>query len=132
LPCDLNDAIVPNHNSFTTVDGQDDDDDDDDNNNNSNTAMVVADLRAQLAAARHELQEERQARDAAIQALQMRLYIAETRLKTYQDALLEHNRVVADNIVGSSPDRSSRQQQQQQRDEPELPHYSRVLKNQIV
>ena len=36
-----------------------------------------------------------------IQALQMRLYISETRLKNYQDALEQHIQTVANNVPGT-------------------------------
>jgi hypothetical protein len=55
------------------------------------------------------LQQERQRHDDLVQSLQLRLYISETRLKTYEEALQTHIQAVALNVNGggqsSSPDR---------------------------
>jgi len=78
----------------------------------------VQQLETQLAAAQQQLMDERNQDDAALQAVQLRLYIAETRLQTYEDALEEHNRQVAHNVAPPSPERDTKR-------------YSRVLQNQI-
>ena len=75
-----------------------------------------------VVALRRQWQEERREHEAAVQALQLRLYIAETRLKTYEEALAEHNRVVTDNIVAvdrTTPERTGSRE------------VSRVLRNRI-
>ncbi|CAB9530455.1 expressed unknown protein [Seminavis robusta] len=57
-----------------------------------------------------ELFKEREQAEERQQALQLRLYISETKLKTYEDALAEHVKAVASNTatgpVSSSPDRA--------------------------
>jgi len=78
----------------------------------------VQQLETQLAAAQQQLMDERNQDDAALQAVQLRLYIAETRLQTYEDALEDHNRQVAHNVAPPSPERDTKR-------------YSRVLQNQI-
>jgi len=42
-----------------------------------------------------------------MQALQLRLYISETRLKTYEDALQQHVEAVANNVAASPPRRTA-------------------------
>lgn len=56
------------------------------------------------------LQKERQGYEDLIQSLQLRLYISETRLKAYEEALQAHIQAVATNVCGggqpSSPNRT--------------------------
>ena len=68
---------------------------------------------------RKQLQDERRHHEAAVQALQLRLYIAETRLKTHEEALAAHNRVVDDNLATTPQVHSCER------------HFSRVLRNPI-
>jgi hypothetical protein len=49
-----------------------------------------------------EQRKEKEKYDDLIQSLQLRLYISETRLKTYEDALEKHIQAVADNTSGTS------------------------------
>ena len=49
-----------------------------------------------------EQRKEKEKYNDLIQALQLRLYISETRLKTYEDALENHIQAVADNMSGTS------------------------------
>jgi hypothetical protein len=99
-------------------------------------------LEIQLAQKEQQLQDERQAHakamqkekercDDLIQAFQLRLYISETRLKTYQDALEHHVEAVASNLSNnftpSSPMRRGRMEKRQSSDPPSSPLISRVL-----
>ena len=76
-------------------------------------SKVVHDLERQLAQKdRHleeqqkehgqQLRKEREQAEERLQALQLRLYICETKLKTYEDALEDHVRAVASNTSSSS------------------------------
>ena len=47
-----------------------------------------------------ELRKQRDQSEIRLQALQLRLYICETKLKTYEDALEDHVRAVANNTCG--------------------------------
>ena len=83
------------------------------NNSTKSLEERILELEYLLEQKENELQEERIAHtkelskknlefDNQIQALQLRLYISETRLKTYQDALSEHMNKVSNNIATSS------------------------------
>jgi hypothetical protein len=75
----------------------------------------IRDLEASIDEMKREhaktLQMERQRYDDLIQSLQLRLYISETRLKTYEEALRTHIQAVAANVCSGglppSPDRMS-------------------------
>lgn len=117
----------------------------------SSTTLLLKDrirhLEMQLADKDFELQQERKAHakqisqkhrdfDNQIQALQLRLYISETRLKTFQDALEEHVEAVSNNmsfennnILGSSPTKT-RLVSTNDAEQPLSPLISRVLNRQ--
>jgi hypothetical protein len=130
-----------------------------DNNADSINTMSlenrVRELELQLAKKDLELQQERQVHakamsqkhldfDNQIQALQLRLYISETRLKNFQDALEQHVEAVSSNISFennhavmqySSPTRkksslAGQQEQLQKEEQPLSPLISRVLNRQ--
>lgn len=96
--------------------------------------LRIQQLEAQLATAnelllqerqlhRKEMIREKEAAQERMQALQLRLYIAETRLKTFEDALAQHNLQVANNVAGpTSPGRRS---------STESTRYSKVLRHQL-
>jgi hypothetical protein len=108
----------------------------------------VRQLELQLKKKDLELQQERQVHakamsqkhldfDNQIQALQLRLYISETRVKTFQDALEQHVEAVSNNhamMQYSSPTRTKslagRQEQRQKEEQPLTPLISRVLNRQ--
>jgi hypothetical protein len=109
----------------------------------------VRQLELQLAKKDLELQQERQVHakamsqkhldfDNQIQALQLRLYISETRLKTFQDALEQHVEAVSNNhamMQYSSPTRKKslaggQHEQRQKEEQPLSPLISRVLNRQ--
>ena len=54
-----------------------------------------------------ELRAEQEKSEERIQALSLRLYISETRLKTYEDALEQHVVAVANNVATGSPNRQN-------------------------
>ena len=95
--------------------------------------LRIQQLEAQLATAnelllqerkfhRKEMQNEKEASHERMQALQLRLYIAETRLKTFEDALEQHNLQVANNVAApTSPGRRP--------PSSESPQYSKVLRH---
>jgi hypothetical protein len=115
--------------------------DESDHNNTSSSSSSspleqrVRQLERQLAQTNQQWQAERQAHtkrlrcekersDTILQAVQLRLYISETRLKTYQDALEEHVQAVGENVyTPSSPPRRRRVEQ----NETASPLISRVL-----
>ena len=85
-----------------------------------------------------KLREEQERHINSMQALQLKLYISETRLKTYQDALEDHIQSVAENVyqpTTSSPPRRSHPSRSNAKEEPlssrpttnESPLISRVL-----
>jgi hypothetical protein len=76
----------------------------------------IRQLESQLSQKNQDLEEERTAHTKALalekeisnerlQALQLRLYISETRLKTFEDALEQHVQAVANNTAPASPER---------------------------
>mmetsp|Transcript_8115 Transcript_8115/g.19620 ORF Transcript_8115/g.19620 Transcript_8115/m.19620 type:complete len:138 (+) Transcript_8115:711-1124(+) len=120
----------------------------------------IQQLEEALKAKDQELQQEKQANakmlsqkqqqfDDQVQALQLRLYISETRLKTFEDALEQHVQAVASNVATSiectSSDASGRrsilhqysspkkrqmwvsQSNQAKEEEPSSPLISRIL-----
>lgn len=77
---------------------------------NNNNLCEVETLERQLSAERQRtirLTEQLREKDDSLQALQLRLYIAETRLATYIEALEQHVRTVEDNVSSTkhSPSR---------------------------
>jgi hypothetical protein len=66
---------------------------------------IIRQLESQLWQKNQDLQEERAAHNTALQSLQLRLYISETRLKTFEDALEQHVQSVANNTAPTSPER---------------------------
>jgi hypothetical protein len=66
---------------------------------------IIRQLESQLWQKNQDLQEERAAHNTALQSLQLRLYISETRLKTFEDALEQHVQAVANNTAPTSPER---------------------------
>ncbi len=78
-----------------------------------------------------ELKEEQERHVNSMQALQLRLYISETQLKTYQDALEEHIHSVAENVYHptGSPPRRSCQEKERKSPPPVSPLISRVLQH---
>eukprot|EP00980_Cylindrotheca_fusiformis_P002358 scaffold543_cov119-Cylindrotheca_fusiformis.AAC.25 len=112
----------------------------------------IQELERQLAEKEAELQEEREAHvkamfrknqdfDNQIQALQLRLYISETRLRTFQDALEQHVEAVSNNISNetnssvlsnyASPTKKKSMVQPRDEDHEKPPLISRVLSHQI-
>lgn len=62
----------------------------------------IAHLEQQLIDKEKQLQTERMETEERLQAVQLRLYISETRLKTYQDAFEQHVQAVTQNVASSS------------------------------
>uniref|UniRef100_A0A7R9WR62 Uncharacterized protein n=1 Tax=Craspedostauros australis TaxID=1486917 RepID=A0A7R9WR62_9STRA len=73
-----------------------------------------------------QLRVEREAFEERMQALQLRLYISETRLKTFQDALDQHVQSVASNV--SSNYRNTMTTQNEDSDTPS-PLFARTRRN---
>ena len=74
------------------------------------------------------LQLEKEQSHERMQSLQLRLYISETRLKTFEDALDQHLEAVANNVAIGSPERRARRMLQEQENAVATPLYSRSLR----
>lgn len=99
----------------------------------------IHELELELAAKEELLQKERVAHAKALllekeqshermQSLQLRLYISESRLKTFEDALDQHMEAVANNVAIGSPERRVRRMLQEEENEVVTPLYSRSLR----
>ena len=82
--------------------------------------------RQQLAHSKALLQEKEQSHER-LQSLQLRLYISETRLKAFEDALEQHIDAVANNMAIGSPERRVPRAQFQEEHKVATPLYSRAL-----
>lgn len=69
---------------------------------------------------------EKERTEERMQALQLRLYISETKLKTFEDALEQHVHAVASNLASSSPDRLRRREEEEG---PSTPLFSRSFRS---
>jgi hypothetical protein len=75
----------------------------------------------------NQLQSQREDYEERMQALQLRLYISETRSRTFEDALHEHIKAVANNVA-LTPIKSSGEEESTATSISKL-LYSRVAKN---
>eukprot|EP00539_Tryblionella_compressa_P003995 CAMPEP_0178750388 /NCGR_PEP_ID=MMETSP0744-20121128/9951_1 /TAXON_ID=913974 /ORGANISM="Nitzschia punctata, Strain CCMP561" /LENGTH=119 /DNA_ID=CAMNT_0020403933 /DNA_START=1 /DNA_END=360 /DNA_ORIENTATION=- len=68
----------------------------------SGQSQQIVQLEEELATMREQhtkiLRKEKERYEDLIQSLQLRLYISETRLRTYEDALEKHIQAVAENV----------------------------------
>ena len=89
--------------------------------------LAIKEERLQIERATHAkaLRREKEQSHERLQALQLRLYISETRLKIFEDALDQHVEAVANNVAMGSPERRARRNQQE---EAAIPLYSRALR----
>ena len=89
-------------------------------------SLVNQQLRDERTVHTNALRREKERAENTIQDLQLRLYISETRLKTYQDALEQHVQSVAAN-VSSNYTPSSPTRKRRENDTPSSPLISKVL-----
>ena len=100
-------------------------------------AKIIRQLESQLSQKNQEYQEERTAHAKALalekelsnerlQSLQLRLYISETRLKTFEDALEQHVQAVANNTAPTSPERRRLRRPEDQATSTTTPLLARV------
>ena len=85
-------------------------------------------LRKERVAHAKALLLEKEQSHERMQSLQLRLYISETRLKTFEDALDQHMEAVANNVAIGSPERRARRMLQEAENEVVTPLYSRSLR----
>jgi hypothetical protein len=100
-------------------------------------ARIIQHLESELDQKNQEYQEERTAHTKALalekeisnerlQSLQLRLYISETRLKTFEDALEQHVQAVANNTAPTSPERRRLRRPEEQATSTTTPLLARV------